>query len=190
MVIKTYKELKSVLNEEKINYFNRRLRFPDEIRLAFEKNRIYRIWKLQKHMRILEYLKSKNGFFNHIILRCVRRKFNCLCEALNIEIYPGIFGKGLIIYHGGIVVNTKAVIGENCILHGNNCVGNAGTRDFSTPVLGNDVDIGFGSSIIGGVSLADNIIVAAGAVVNKSFLEPNVIIAGIPAKYIKHNNQN
>ncbi len=61
MVIKTSKELKTVLKEEKFNYFNRELSFLDELKLAFEKNRIWRIWQLQKQMRIIEYKQNKSG---------------------------------------------------------------------------------------------------------------------------------
>lgn len=40
-------------------------------------------------------------------------------------------------------------------------------------------------TILPGVQLGDHTVVAAGAVVNKSFLEGNCIIGGIPAKIIK-----
>ncbi len=185
MVIKTTKELKAVLKEEKYNYFSRNLRFFEEIKLAFEKNRIYRIWKLQKNMRICEHLKTKQGLFYRLRLRFVRRKFNSLCELLNIEIYPGNFGKGLLIFHSGIVVNSKATIGDNCILHGNNCIGNIGVKSSAVPVLGDSVDIGFGAVVVGGVELADGVVIGSNAVVNKSFLEPNSKIVGVPAKLIK-----
>ena len=51
-------------------------------------------------------------------------------------------------------------------------------------VVGDNCFLGNRSMILYGVSLADNIIVAAGAVVTKSFYEGNVIIAGNPAKVI------
>ena len=51
-------------------------------------------------------------------------------------------------------------------------------------VLGNDVWIGGNSVMTAGVELADGIIVAAGSVVSKSFLEKDIIIGGVPAKKI------
>jgi len=45
--------------------------------------------------------------------------------------------------------------------------------------------VGMNCMILGGVELGDNTIVAAGAVVTKSFPEGNCIIAGSPAKVIK-----
>ena len=50
--------------------------------------------------------------------------------------------------------------------------------------IGDNCFIGQNSTILLGVELADNIIVAAGSVVTKSFLEEGVIIGGNPAKII------
>lgn len=50
--------------------------------------------------------------------------------------------------------------------------------------IGNNCFIGAGSMILLGVTLADNIIVAAGSVVTKSFHDNGIIIAGNPAKKI------
>lgn len=44
--------------------------------------------------------------------------------------------------------------------------------------------LGAGSKLLIGVNLADNIIVGANAVVTKSFNEPNIVLAGIPARKI------
>ncbi len=51
-------------------------------------------------------------------------------------------------------------------------------------VIGNNCFIGARSIILPGVSLTENIIVAAGSVVTKSFNEENIIIGGNPAKKI------
>lgn len=52
-------------------------------------------------------------------------------------------------------------------------------------MLGKNVDLGIGAKIIGGVTIADNIKIGANAVVTKSFTEPGITIAGVPAKKIK-----
>ena len=43
---------------------------------------------------------------------------------------------------------------------------------------------------VGGVTLVDNITVAAGAVVVRSCMEKNAILAGVPAKIISYNVEN
>ena len=75
-------------------------------------------------------------------------------------------------------------IGDGCLFHGDNCVGNNGS-DNNCPTLGNHVELGIGAKVIGGVTLADHIQVGANAVVTKSFTEPGITLAGIPAVKIK-----
>ena len=50
--------------------------------------------------------------------------------------------------------------------------------------IGNNCFIGARSVVMYGVTLADNIIVAAGSVVTKSFTESNIVVGGNPAKRI------
>lgn len=49
------------------------------------------------------------------------------------------------------------------------------------PEIGNNVYIGAETKIIGEVTIANNIVAGANAVVNKSFTEDGIIIAGVPA---------
>lgn len=89
------------------------------------------------------------------------------------------------LYHrGDIIINSVSVIGDGCLFHGDNCVGNNGV-DNRCPVLGKNVELGIGAKVIGGVTLADGIRVGANAVVTRSFEEPGITIAGIPAVKVK-----
>ena len=108
-----------------------------------------------------------------------------LGNRLGFFVSPNSIGKNVVFYHkGSMIINHRSVIGDGCKLHGDNCIGNNGF-DEECPVLGNNVDVGVGAKIIGGITLADNIVVGANAVVTKSFLEPGITIAGVPAKRIK-----
>ena len=51
-------------------------------------------------------------------------------------------------------------------------------------VIGNDVWIGWGATIIAGVTIGDGAVVAAGAVVTKD-VAPYTVVGGVPAKTIK-----
>lgn len=105
-------------------------------------------------------------------------------QKLGIEIFPNCFGKGLSIWHSGsIVVNPNARIGEYCVLRGSNCIGNNGTDD-KNPVLGDHVELGYGTVIIGDVTVADHTIIGANAVVNRSITEAEGTYVGVPAKRI------
>ena len=52
-------------------------------------------------------------------------------------------------------------------------------------VIGNDVWIGFGAMILSGVTIGDGAVIGAGSVVAKD-VEPYEIVAGNPAKRIRH----
>lgn len=97
-------------------------------------------------------------------------------------------GKNTIIYHGqGLVVNDKVIIGEGCILRHNTTIGVSKTdSDFGgdTPVIGNNVDIGAGVIILGGIKIGNNACIAAGSIVI-SDVPDYAIVAGNPAKLIR-----
>ena len=135
------------------------------------------------YLRKQEYYinTAKGNKLKGLLALYYERKKNRLGLQLGIEIGPNCFGKGLSIWHAGnIVVNTDARIGEFCILHGGNCIGNNG-KEKSVPLIGNYVDIGFGAVIIGDVKISDECIIGANAVVNRSFEEEKSIIVGVPA---------
>jgi serine O-acetyltransferase len=76
-----------------------------------------------------------------------------------------------------IVINDASIIGVNCRIH--TCVNIGSTSgQKEAPIIGNNVYIAPGVKIFGGIHIADNIAIGANAVVNKSFLEPNITIAG------------
>lgn len=128
-------------------------------------------------------VKENNSLFCKVLyFICVIRR-NRLGEKLGLEIETKNIGKGLMIYHYNNVINGGSVIGENCHLHGNNCIGNSGKSD-DCPIIGNNVMIGVGAKVIGGITIADHIKIAAGAVVVHSFMEKGITIAGVPAKKI------
>jgi serine O-acetyltransferase len=52
------------------------------------------------------------------------------------------------------------------------------------PIIGDNVYIAPGVKIYGGIEIAEGIAIGANSVVNKSFTEPNITIAGVPAKKI------
>jgi acetyltransferase-like isoleucine patch superfamily enzyme len=54
-------------------------------------------------------------------------------------------------------------------------------------IIGNHVWIGFNSQILKGARISDNSIIAAKALVTGKDYPSNVLLAGVPAKVIKHN---
>lgn len=67
---------------------------------------------------------------------------------------------------------------------------NIGHSGEGTPRLGNNVHVEPGVIMFGKIIIADNIVIGANAVVNKSFETSDVTIAGVPAKIIKESGSN
>ena len=141
------------------------------------------IWKYEILLRKLEYYTNcKNTPLFKPYLLYLKYKFHNLGIKLNFEIPLNVCGPGLWLTHiGPIVIHAKR-IGANCKIH--ICV-NIGKKD-DIPTIGNNVYIGPGAKIFGGIEIADGIAIGANAVVNKSFLEPNISIAGVPAKKVSN----
>ena len=145
-------------------------------------------WQFIKALRRLEYCenvakKSKwGGVINWLI---AKYRFRRISVKLGYSIPFNVFGPGISLPHrGNIIVNSKARIGENCRIH----VGvNIGAHHDKAPRIGNNVYIGPGAIIFGDIEIADNCSIGANATVNKSFKEPNVVIAGTPACVVKRD---
>jgi serine O-acetyltransferase len=79
-------------------------------------------------------------------------------------------------------VNGGAKIGANCRIHPDVVIGAGASYRYKALKIGDNVFIGPGAKIFGDITIADGIAIDANAVVNKSFLETNITIAGVPAK--------
>lgn len=96
------------------------------------------------------------------------------------EVAPG----GLLFHHPfSTIINAKK-IGRGCIIRNNTTIGNTHENLDNSPVIGNNVNIGVGSIIIGKISIGDNVIIGAGSIVVKD-VPSNCIVAGNPAKVIR-----
>lgn len=124
---------------------------------------------------------KKINFPYDIMYVFYHRRYMKLSAKLNLEIGLNACDVGLHLYHYGCIVNYTAIVGKNVRLHGMNCIGN---NDKGVPVIGNNVELGVGASIIGNVHIADNVRIGAGAVVVKDVLEVGATVVGIPAHSI------
>lgn len=92
--------------------------------------------------------------------------------------------------HGGVTIGDGCQIGHNVVFATLNHGLAPEDRKSTYPapiVLGQNVWVGSNATILQGVTIGDNSVVAAGAVVT-SDVPDNVVVAGIPAKIIKRIN--
>lgn len=97
-------------------------------------------------------------------------------------------GPGLFFPHTQGTVIGALSIGKNAVIYQGITLG-AKDLDFTfdsdhRPVIGDNVVIGAGAKVLGGITLGDNVVVAANSVLLMS-APANVVVAGIPAKIVK-----
>ncbi|QND70430.1 serine O-acetyltransferase [Tardiphaga robiniae] len=95
------------------------------------------------------------------------------CEA--------IVGRNFTIDHfGGIVISGYARFGDDCRIRNGVTVGLRRIDDKRAPYIGNNVDIGAGAKLIGAITIGDNVVVGANAVVLRD-VPANCVAVGVPA---------
>ena len=140
-------------------------------------------WKFERLLRKIEYfINCKKSPIWKPYIYFLQWRFRALSTTLGYTIPPNVFGPGLALAHRGtVVVNSRARVGENCRIHTDVNIGTQAGFFDKVPKIGNNVYIGPGAKIFGAIEIADNIAIGANAVVTKSFSEPGITIAGVPA---------
>jgi acetyltransferase-like isoleucine patch superfamily enzyme len=105
---------------------------------------------------------------------------------VGVDAYPGIMGGCYITGRGGLTIGDYTQIAPNVIIVTANHDIYDSRKHIEAPVnIGKYCWLGAGSKIMPGVTLGNFTIVAAGAVVTKSFVDGYCILGGVPAKKIK-----
>jgi serine O-acetyltransferase len=150
----------------------------------------FEIWKFQRLLRKVEFLRNcGQGQLSRISYLRAWHDFEKSSVKLGFTIPPNVFGPGLSIAHRGtIVVHSDSKVGENCRLYHCVTIGSGRNIPNDSPLIGNNVFIGTGAVIVGPITIADGIAIGANSYVNKSFSEPNITIAGCPAKQVSNRS--
>ena len=179
-MILSKKDLKEFLNVE-LSYYGVGLKIYLPINIG--ENQI-----LAKHIKLLRYTEYFYNTKKNICAYISRIRLLRLQNKYGIHIPINTFDCGLHIMHlGPILVNSKACIGKNCAIHINTAIV-AGGIDSQCPNLGDNITIGIGATLLGGITIEDGVAIGANALVNKSIDKKNVTIAGNPAKIISANS--
>lgn len=182
-MIKNKNDLNTYLNEDMP--FFRHLPKRDKLICWLVKDPIIEIDRYVRYLRKEEYyFNCQKGKLDLILHLWYLRRKNKLGNRLGFKVPKNTFGPGLMIYHHGeLIVNENVRIGANAKLHGGNCIGNNG-KDNKTPKIGDNLDMGIGSKIIGPIILGSQVKIGTNAVVTKSFDENDITLVGIPAKKV------
>ncbi len=144
--------------------------------------------KIALYQRLFHYYfrkaQTRNSSFGRFVFKVL---FRCHSRLHGIEI-PSCtrIGKGFYLCHAyNITVNGGTVIGENCNIHkgvtiGTECRG----RRAGTPTIGNCVSICVNATIVGKITIGDDVIIAPNAFVNCDIPSHSIVI-GNPC-IVKH----
>lgn len=101
----------------------------------------------------------------------------------NLEIITNDIGGGLIVQHGFSTIISAKSIGKRCKIYQQVTIGY--DHDLRAPVIGDNVEVCCGAKVIGGITIGDNVLIGANAVVVRD-VPSNCVVAGVPARVIKH----
>ena len=156
---------------------------------------------VQRTMQVAAELNS--GWYTEEETRALLRRMGCRQVAddmrvfapLHINYGPGVsFGRDCFLNFGctllaigGITIGDGAFIGPHCVLATEYHPEDPATRHtlLTKPiVIGRNAWLGANVTVLAGVTIGENAIVAAGSVVTKDVLA-NMVVAGTPAKVIR-----
>ena len=170
--LKRYLKLDAEKNEIESEGLKNRIQLILNPRMRFTRNLRYYEFYANQPRTLWNRLMTAYRYYIH----------KRVSYKLGYTIYKNNFGPGVCFCHyGTLVVNKDARIGKNCRIH----VGvNIGGYSGGVPIIGDNVYIGPGAKIFGGIIIGNNVSIGANAVVNKS-VPDNAVVAGVPAKIIK-----
>ena len=103
-----------------------------------------------------------------------------------VEIHPGArIGQGVFIDHGmGVVIGETAVVGNRCLLYQGVTLGGTGKQSGQRhPVLSENVVVGAGAKVLGGISVGANTRIGAGSVLLRD-VDADCTVVGVPGRVI------
>lgn len=143
-------------------------------------------WNRQFHY----YYRKLTTCKNKALVTYYRLMFRRVCQKHGIEIPRVVtIGKGFYLGHTyNITINKNAVIGNNVNLHKGVTIGqeNRGKRK-GCPTIGNKVWIGINATVVGNVTIGDDVLIAPNSFVNCD-VPPHSVVLGNPCSIIPKEN--
>lgn len=147
------------------------------LRNLFGKNLSDKYFLLLRHE---EYYFNNN---NKILEKVYNLRKSKLGVKIGFDIPKNVISSGVSTPHlGSRIISSNAKIGKNFRVYVDVQIG---SKNEKAPVIGDNVYIGPGAKLYGDIYIADNIKIGANSVVNRSFTEVGITIAGVPAKKVK-----
>jgi serine O-acetyltransferase len=146
-------------------------------------------------MAVYRFGRWRYGFRNRILRAPLSFIYKLLFKF--IQIITGIelpceanVGSRLRIDHfGGVIISGDAAFGDDVVIRNGVTIGLLRTGVRGSPRIGNRVDIGAGAKILGLITVGDDTMIGANAVVLRD-VPPNSLAIGVPARIIPRRPAN
>ena len=148
--------------------------FPNRADTLDAKIELYR----QREYRTMVYYRL--GEVHHLVSWLIPAQYACVINCPEI-------GEGFIIHHGHSTRIGARRIGKNFEIWQNATIGHQHPSDL-LPAIGDNVKIGCGAIVVGGITIGDGAVIGAGAVVVKD-VPAYAVVVGNPSHIIKYTNQ-
>ena len=167
--------------------------YLDLYRLVGNKKRKSYILALIKHksFRQIVYYRKYNSCKNRLKKTIYRLLYGRLSRKGSIEIpLSAKIGDGLLLIHPyNITINSRAIIGNNCTILKGVTVGATKNKNGENlvPIIGDNVYLGVNSTIVGGIKVGNNSLIAANSFVNKDVPNDSIVIGNPSTIHAKKN---
>ncbi len=128
--------------------------------------------------RRLCYYRIISNCNNHIVTSLFRMLNYFLKSRVLVELPKTVrIGKGILLIHPYcITFNSKSIIGDNITILKGATIGNTKSGNEGAPTIGNNVYIGLNATVVGKITIGDNVLIAPNSFVNFDVPSDSVVI--------------
>jgi serine O-acetyltransferase len=155
-----------------------------QLQLPMWRGLVWLLWRYPEFRNLFYYrIKRDQRILSRFILE-IAKLFYSPMNTLYLD--TPVIGEGFFIQHGFSTIISAEKIGKNCWVNQQVTIGYS--SDTERPMIGDNVHITAGAKVFGRITIGNNSIIGANAVVVKN-VPPNCTVVGVPGYIIKRNNQ-
>ena len=156
----------------------------EDMRRWGENETLWDLHKLLVRSKLFRRIFLTRVSFESRILQKAVRLFYKPAEDFSVDVISEKMGGGFFVCHGNSTIVYAQSIGKNFLVHQNVTVGRGKMIEGKdVPVIGDNVFIGTGAIVIGGIHIGNNVKIGAGTLVNKD-VPDNCTVVGNPMRII------
>lgn len=183
-MIRTKKELYEYLEADKARYVHKPKWWT-----RFSYSETWMLYSYFRTIRYLEYYENNRHWYNLIPYLYYYLKQRKMALKYGIQVKSRCLGPGFRFVHPGFFrVNPDVRIGKNATVLPEVLIGRRRPDKVAEIRIGDNVYISRGVTILGPVTIGDNVTIAANSVVIKD-IPDNCVVSGVPAKIIMRDGK-